>query len=327
MAAYEGKTAESGHDTLNDPIEGKIHYRFTSVPLAGDLLVYDVSVWTGGKNSGDYFDDFGPRKKERIAGEDLDTCYFALNVDLMDYGEQPTHVLPQGFYCNEFLALDPFDINELLQFQRKYGRITGAREQKPYGTDMREYFKPEPNHNVFSGGRADTYVQQLAGIEASRALYETIPDEECVDKLVLNRMSAVSFREAIFAVVDAQNAIKDLMKILSKGEEPITKREAGYAKLSSEYVTPILAQVVPPLELVVEGQPPHVYDLMNAVYIQLARGLLNNEAYRECANPECKRIFTPKEMGRRLDTQYCCSECQERAKRLRYINKHAKAKR
>ena len=60
-----------------------------------------------------------------------------------------------------------------------------------------------------------------------------------------------------------------------------------------------------------------------AVLAQLARGLLNNEAYRACANPECGRLFTPKEMGRRLDTKYCCSECQERAKRLRYVAKHS----
>ena len=65
-----------------------------------------------------------------------------------------------------------------------------------------------------------------------------------------------------------------------------------------------------------------VYPRKAQKFAQLARGLLNNEAYRVCENPECGRLFTPREMGRRLDTKYCRPECQERAKRLRYVASH-----
>lgn len=66
--------------------------------------------------------------------------------------------------------------------------------------------------------------------------------------------------------------------------------------------------------------------LMTAAYTQLARGLLSNEAYRTCHNPECKKLFTPRDKNRRSDTAYCSAECQERAKRIRYQTKHAKNK-
>lgn len=62
---------------------------------------------------------------------------------------------------------------------------------------------------------------------------------------------------------------------------------------------------------------------MTAVYSQLARWLLDNSAYRICLNPECGILFTPHEKGRRSDTSYCSSECQERAKRLRYVARHS----
>ena len=108
----------------------------------------------------------------------------------------------------------------------------------------------------------------------------------------------------------------------------MTKREVAVAKKSSEYVAQFLSSLFPSIELVAidgsgKNSRPNASDLITAVFAQLARGLLNNEAYRVCANPECGRLFTPKEMGRRLDTKYCCSECQERAKRLSYVAKHS----
>ena len=44
--------------------------------------------------------------------------------------------------------------------------------------------------------------------------------------------------------------------------------------------------------------------------------MLNN-AYRFCQNPECRRLFTPREYNRRIDSKYCCEDCQVKAKYLR----------
>lgn len=316
-------------DALDEPVKSNVRFMFSSIPVTTGIRVPTPPVLTGGKGTMDYFDEFGSRKKTTPTEEDLKNCYFYLNLDLIDDERgHETIELPDGFYCHEFLELNPADIQEFLTFQRKYGRVTGARERKPYGTEMKKRLRPEPDRNVFSGSNANYYRHQLEGIEASAALYDSIPDQEYVDELELIKLGAVSFQEAIFAVLDAQEAIRNTTRVLRDDLPAMTKREAGLAKISSEYVAHFLPNLFPSIELVIiddAGNNSHsnVCDLITAVFAQLARGLLNNEAYRACANPECGRLFTPREMGRRLDTKYCCSECQERAKRLRYIAKHS----
>lgn len=320
---------EPGRDPLDEPIGADVRFMFSSIPVTTGIRVPTPPVWTGGKGTMDYFDEFGPRKKVVPAEEDLKTCYFCLNLNLIDEDRgHETVELPEGFYCHEFLSLDPTDIQEFLAFQRRYGVVTGAREHKPFGTKMRESLRPEPDHNVFSGANANYYRHQLEGIMASAELYDSVPDQEYIDEREAIKLGAVSFQEAIFAVFDAQEAIRNTTRVLRDDLPTMTKREVAVAKISSEYVAHFLPSLFPSIELVAiddAGKNSHsnVSDLITAVFAQLARGLLNNEAYRVCANPECNRLFTPREMGRRLDTKYCCSECQERAKRLRYVAKHS----
>ena len=313
-------------DSLDEPIAADVAFRFVSVPLSGPVYTLDVPMWSDGIGTTDYFDEFGPRKKTHVIESDLDSCFFAPNTNLIRKGERlPTHTLPEGLYCNEFLKLDPFDIQDLLAFQRRYGRILGARERKPYGTELRELIRPEPDHNVFSGINAEIYGQQLLGIKASQRLYDSIPSEEMVDDRSLNKLGAVSFREAISAVLDAQDAVRSLIRVLRKDLGILSKRELYQAKTAASYVALFLPRCHPSIDLVVTGtQENRACDLIDGIFTQLARGLLTNDAYRACANPECGRIFTPREMNRRLDTQYCSSACQERAKRLRYEARHAK---
>lgn len=277
----------------------------------------------------DYFDEFGTRKKTIPTGEDLKNCYFCLDLSLIDNEEGcETIELPEGFYCHEFLELNPLDIQEFLAFQRRYGVVKGARERKPYGTAAREMFRPDPDGGLFSGANADLYRYQLEGILASAELYDSVPDEEFVHDLELAKLSAVSFQEAIYAVLDAQDAIRNTTRVLRDDLPAMTRREVALAKISSEYIAHFLPNIFPSIELIsVDDKGGNTRstssDLVTAVFAQLARGLLNNEAYRICANPECRRLFTARETGRRLDTKYCCSGCQERAKRLRYVAKHS----
>lgn len=325
MEEAEIENTKEERDILNEPIKADIKFKFAAVPLPEEINVCTVPVWTDGKGTMAYFDEYGPRKKTTVLSEDLDTCFFALNTSRMKVGKQPMHVLPRGFYCNEFLKLNPLDIQEFLFFQREYGFVTGARKRKPYDTNMHRYFRPEPDGDVFAGIREKRHNDQYLGIKASQALYDTVPDEEYVEEPLLNRMSAVSFREAIAAVLDAQAIVKNLLRVRKEGLGPMTVLEADLAKEAAEYVSIILGKAIPAIQLVVEGADyPHFYNLLDGVFIQLARGLLYNDAYRVCANPECGRTFTPREMERRLDTKYCCSKCQERAKYLRYTSKHSK---
>lgn len=310
---------------LNELIPANVVFKFSAVPLPEEINVYTLPIWTDGKGTMDYFDEFGDRTKITADPNDLDTCFFSVNASYMKEGEQPKHVLPKGFYCNEFLKLNPLNIQEFLFFQRKYGLITGARKRRPYDADAFEYLRPEPDGDIFAGARKGYYQNQLAGINASQALYDSAVKKDYLVDSLKNRMSAVSFREAIAATQDAQSVVRDLLRVRREDLGQLTVRETGLATIAAEYISIMLGKAIPAIQLVVEGNVhQRTYSLLDGVFIQLAHGLLNNDSYRICCNPECGRIFTPREMNRRLDTKYCCSECQERAKYLRYINRHSK---
>lgn len=315
-------------DDLDNPVEVRISYRFGAVPRTGKFRVACPPLFVCGEGTMGYFDEFG-RKYETVRQEDLKTCFFAPNARLIDPGKSYVVEIPNDLYRTDFLKLNPFDMQEMLYFQRKYGIITGARELKHYmSQDDRRYLRPAPDGTVFAGSWAETYADQREGILASAALYDSVPEDECIDECMADRLGAVSFQEAIFAVVDAQNVIKDTLRILRDDLPLPTRREVGYAKMSSEWLAALLPKAMPVVELVCDGADERepVIGVIDAVYLQLVRGLLGNSAYRTCANPECEKLFSPVETGRRMDTKYCCAECQERAKRLRYIAKHSKSR-
>ena len=91
----------------------------------------------------------------------------------------------------------------------------------------------------------------------------------------LIKLGAVSFQEAIFAVLDAQAAIRNTTRVLRDDLPTMTKREAALAKISSEYVAHFLPNLFPSIELVTiddKGKDSHsnVSDLITAVFAQLA---------------------------------------------------------
>lgn len=311
-------------DFLDKPIKADVRFRFASIPVAAGVRVAVPPVITDGANASKYFDDpyLGPKTRTTVHAEDLDSCYFCLYLANMEVGEEPPAVkLPDGFYCNEFLALNPLDISELLRFQQKYGWIHGARKIKPL-TSLREQIRPEPDDSIFAGIYADVLGDQRDGIIASQAIFDSVPDEEYQEERVLMKQSAVTFREAIATVLNAQRAIRDSTRVLRDDLPPMTNREAADAKIAVDYIAMILNQEFPSIQLVIEGAPEQPTSLIRALFAQLARGLLNNDAYRMCKNPECCKLFTPRDLNRRADTMYCSSDCQERAKRLRYVARH-----
>lgn len=312
------------HDELDDPVEKKLSYRFGFIPRAGKIKTICPPIIARIERPDSIFPEY-KSKHEIKQSEILKTSYFALDLEHIEIGKTYVTEVPDDLYRTEFLNMNPFNIDELFQFQRKYGIIKGAREQKHYmARDDRRLLRPEPDGSVFAGSWAKTYSGQLEGIRASAALYDTVPEAEFVETEVLARLGAVSFLEVMSTVLDAQRLIKDTLRVLRDDLGPITKRDVGMAKMSSEWLAALLPYEAPAVELVYEGMKEDLpTGLMQAIHLQLARGLLSNGAYRACRNPECGKLFTPTETGRRLDTKYCCSECQERAKRLRYIAKHA----
>lgn len=312
------------NDFLDKPIKGEVRFRFASIPIISEMRVAVPPIITDGPNASKYFDDYnlGPKTRTTAQLEDLDNCYFCLYLPDIDIGQETRTVkLPDGFYCNEFLALNPFDISELLKFQQKFGPIYGARKVKPL-TTIRDQIRPEPNDSIFAGVYKDILQDQRDGILASQKIFDSVPNRDYQEERVLMRYSAVTFHEAIATILDAQRAIRDSTRILRDELPLITNREAANAKIAVDYIAMVLNQEFPSIQLIIEDAPEQPTSLIHAVFAQLAHGLLNNDAYRLCANPECRKLFTPRDLGRRTDTKYCSSECQERAKRLRYIARH-----
>ena len=104
------------------------------------------------------------------------------------------------------------------------------------------------------------------------------------------KQSAVTFREAIATVLDAQRAIRNSTRVLRDDLPPVTNFETADAKIAVDYIAMVLNQEFPSIQLVVEGAPEQPTSPIRTVFAQLACGLLNNEAYRLCANPECCKL-------------------------------------
>jgi len=124
-----------------------------------------------------------------------------------------------------------------------------------------------------------------------------------------------SVSEVAEAVCDAQVAILAITNALREGySDEDWKNDKELVRESVRYCNAVLTGSVTPVDLVEDGDRTGICTLMQYIFIGLARGIMLNNTYRNCQNPTCRRLFTPKEFGRRADARYCSEECQVRAK-------------
>ena len=318
-------TVKREKDDLDEPVQGNFQYRFGAIPQTDHIKTFCPSLQICGDETSKYLKS-GPNACKIVEQRELKRCYFA--PILSEVQEvTPTKTIPKDLYCNEFLKLNPLCISDLLAFQEEYGVILGARLNRHVAiVKNTKDIRPCPDEQVFSGDWRNKYNYQFEGIEASAAIFNSLLAKQNSDVVEAIELAAISFQETISAVLDTQNMIKNTIRVLRDDLPKVTKRELFYAAEDTSWLAQLLPNTMPIIQLVKEGVDfsNHAINLMDAIHLQLARGLVSNAAYRTCQNPECQRLFTPVEMRRRLDTKYCCPECQERAKRLRYINKHSK---
>lgn len=277
---------------------------------------------------------------------------FFFYVDEKDADKRELIVPPKGLYGKEFLELDYRDPFQLMAFQRKWGPITGLRAQPNKTFDMGTYpnvaindsfygpgqhpiFHPEGIRKtvfLYDGfGEAETIARERYGTEVTtlgkvvhenwlKERKEQIPDVDVVPCHV------ASVEEVAEAVCDAQVAIRAITNTLRNDySEEDWQRDRELVLESVRYCNAVLAGSVTPVDVIVDGSREGVCTLMQYLFISLAKGVMLNNAYRTCQNPECARIFSPKEYGRRMDSKYCSEECQVRAKYLRTF-KHGQPK-
>ena len=312
-------------DDLDEAAEGNFQYQFESIPQTEHIKTWCPSLQVCGDEATKYLkSDISTCRT--VEQRDLKRCYFAPILSEIRE-ETPTKPIPKDLYCNEFLKLNPLCISDLLAFQEEYGIILGARlNRHVLVVKNPKDIRPCPDEQVFSGDWRENYSYQFEGIQASASIFDKLLSNEKTQEVDATKLAVVSFQEAIFAVLNTQTMIKNTIRVLRDDLPKITKRELFYAAEDTNWLAKLLPKTMPIIKLVKEDANFSINAtcLMDGIHLQLARGLVSNAAYRTCQNPECQRLFTPVEMQRRLDTKYCCKECQERAKRLRYINKHSK---
>lgn len=266
---------------------------------------------------------------------------FFFYVDSDDADDRELIVPPKGLYGKEFLELDHRDVFQLLEFQRRWGPITGPRAQPnrtfDFGTcpnvAMNESLYGPGEHPVFHPdglfktlflyegyGDADVIAKERYGVE-SLALNRVVDRnwrkcrEERVPGVDVVPCHVASIEEVSEAVCDAQVAIRAITAPLRDGyTDSDWQHDKKLVHESIRYCNATLAGSVDPVDIIEDGDRDGVCTLMQYLFICLAKGVMLNNAYRFCQNPECGRLFTPKELGRRVDSKYCCEECQVRAK-------------
>lgn len=319
------------------PVDADTRFTYVIAQVEGDLKVYNPSIHLAGPGSAAYrVDASGEAERTRARKEDMRSCFFCADIT-PPWGEggAKTVALPDDFYATTFLDLDPLNIPEFLAFQNQYGRVRGMREERLSFDDALDVpsaglfdneamLRPAPSMEYFSGlGMFPD--PQYEGILASQRAYDADPQSSPLTSE--ERIGAVSFLEAIAAARDAQEIIRDTTRILRDDLPRPSRLELEAAFASADSVSKHVSHTFPSLSLRIDGfdgsgKPittvPVKADLISVVMAQLARSLVSNTAYRICQNPDCGKLFTPADHGRRADSRYCSPDCQEHAKHLRH---------
>lgn len=266
-------------------------------------------------------------------------------VDLADADKRIRIQPDPGLYGKEFLELDHTDPFSLYAFQRKWGPITGLRlrpnktfacgtyasveiDKGFYEEGHNKIFHPDGirlTDFLFNGyGDADVKAHLLYGtpdVTLKKAMNDnwrsnTYRNEG--EKTLPVPCHVATVEEVAEAVCDAQVAIRAITDCLRDSfTDADWEARKQLIRESVRYCNAVLAGAVNPLDLVEDENYEGTCTLMQYLFICMIKGVLLNQAYRNCQNPECGRLFTPSEYGRRADSRYCSSECQIKAKHLR----------
>ncbi len=277
---------------------------------------------------------------------------FFFYVDSEDAENRELITPPKGLYGKEFLELDYRDPFQLFAFQKKWGVITGLRAQPNKTFDRSTHPNVAISESFYGPGHHSVFHPD--GIRTTKYLYEGYADNKVLDIYNASDMSlgkvvnenwlkpknqmipdvdvvpchVASVEEVAEAVCDAQVAIRAISGTLSENYTLFDwKSDRRLVLECVRYCNAVLAGSVSAVDIVEDGNRDGVCTLMQYLFISLAKGVMLNNAYRYCQNPECGRLFTPKEYDRRSDSKYCSEECQVRAKYLRTFKRGQRTKR
>lgn len=263
---------------------------------------------------------------------------FFFYVDLDDADERVLIDPPRGLYGKEFLELDYGDPFALMEFQQRWGPITGLRTRPNTTFDRGTYVDldclggirststPAGFMNtiyLYEGhGDIDVIARERYGVRPDR-LRDIVDDNWRSSLYGKERKGPVpchvaTIREVAEAVCHAQIAITAITDCLKDDfTEEDWQARGDLVRQAIRYCNSSIQGTILPLDLIEDGDRTGVCTLMQSLFINMARGVMRNNAYRKCQNLDCQRLFTPEEYGRRADSRYCSPDCQVKAKHQR----------
>lgn len=264
--------------------------------------------------------------------------WFFFYVDSDDADERELITPPRGLYGKEFLELDYKDPFALMDFQQKWGPITGLRT-RPNVTYDRDthvdldclggigspsapdgFLKTVYLYNGY--GNADVIAKERFGVRPDR-LKDVVHEnwDSCRGGKVGKGpvpCHVASIGEVAEAVCHAQIAITAITDCLRDDFSDEDWHDRSWVvKQAIRYCNSTIQGTVLPLDLIEDDDRAGVCTVMQYLFINMARGVMRNDTYRNCQNLNCRRLFTPEEFERRADSRYCSSECQIKAKHQR----------
>ena len=274
---------------------------------------------------------------------------FFFYVDKADADRKELLVPPRGLYGKEFLELDYRDPLQLMGFQQKWGPITGlrARPNALFDSDAsvdvsclggiaglgRNHIPYGAQKTIFlyeGYGEVDEIAKERFGTELS-SLRDVVRAHWDNNRHRKNRKEVVpchvaSVEEVAEAVCHAQIAITAITDCLRDdfGDDDWHSRKP-LVENSLRYCNASIQGTVVPIDLIEVGNNFGTCTLMQYLFICMVQGSICNETYRNCQNPDCRRLFTPEQFNRRADSRYCSQECQVKAKHIRTYKPKRKA--
>lgn len=240
---------------------------------------------------------------------------------------------PQDLSLRDFIDLNPFDFEELKAFQEEFGLITSPYRDLPNSPSIflnfdhitsnliLNYFEDEINACNTSYQMWLEYCNELKGRhDGANLSFKNMgnwPEEETFPVTAnYSSMDEVSQTVSnIQRMIKATSAVK--MGSYSENDEDMAYLFPRIASSLVEHGSPYFEYVDDDCLDNDPYSPNRCVPLTEALIVDHAFNLADDEVFKTCENPECGRIFQYKKGGKRTNSAYCCDECQVRAKRLR----------
>ncbi|MBR2522565.1 MAG: hypothetical protein IKE61_05520 [Coriobacteriales bacterium] len=242
-------------------------------------------------------------------------------------GEPRKRKIPNDLCIKDLMSLDPYDEDELLGFQKRYGVIESGFHDMESSTILRFYGLKGRGFPVGPWMRSQTLSDEAAAIKLTEsirasALVAGVGGES--PSIDFERRISVSVDEASAAVCNAQIFVSALVEAAKNGViGELRNKHYQLASYALAYINGILDNHFKSLILFdINDEGPRVKPLMPLLLAQFvldAKSHLNGEyLFRKCR--QCNRWFN---RGRNSDegegacksrppaTEYCSAKCQK----------------